>query len=1235
MSGSLSSAVPSSTIAHGAANGSLALGAEVAAFDARTGLVFIAAPAGVDVIDPSTGLIVGTIDTAAYGRVNSIAARDGVLAIAAEAVPKTGPGTVAVLDIAWHGGHVSAQERYTATVGAQPDQIVFDADGGRLLTANEGEPGSYLADGVDPEGSVSIIEVATGSVRTAGFGVLNSLDRNLNGVNDLVEQGVRVFGPGATVAQDLEPEYIAIDPNDPNIAYVTLQEANAIGVLDIAGGHFTRLLPLGAKDHALPGNAISASDTDNAFLPQNFPVRGLYLPDAIAAVDLGGTTYLITANEGDARTDWPGFNEEARVSSLPLDPTAFPDAAALQANDALGRLTVTTTLGDRDGDGDYDALYAFGGRSFSVWTTDGFPVFDSGNWLDEIVATTQPASYDENRDDNKGVEPEGLAIGQVDGQTYLFVGLERANGTAAFRIDGPTAFTYAGFLGAPGDVAPEVIAFVPAERSPTGQALLVAPNETSATTSIFGLGAGGDDGGTDGGEDGGDSGGEDGGTDGGEGGGGSDGVGEGGGAGPGPFTLQILHASDFEAGAEAVRRAPNFAAIVDALEEREANSLTLSSGDNFIPGPFTAAGTDVSVRDELIAFYEQSLGLPSGSLAGFANPPNFNQVDIAVLNAIGVRASAIGNHEFDLGPNALGLALDFTAAAGAAPALSGVTSIGAQFPYLSANLDFSGEPTLAPLFTPTLRDVASYATTAEDLAAAAAIAAERDDRQVAPWATVQVNGETIGLLGATTQVLQSISSTGGVRVAGPVENDMAQLAATLQPYVDQMTAQGIDKIILLSHLQQYPFELELATRLSGVDVILAGGSNGLFADATDVLEDGATADEGYPVFRAGADGKPVAVVNTDGNYSYVGRLVVSFDAEGTIIPDSVDPAVSGAYVTTDAGIDAVAGDGDGLLSQAERDALFADGTRGGEVRQLADAVGAVIAAKSANVFGFSDVFLEGRRTEVRAEETNLGDLTADANLFAARTYQAAQAATETLPVLISIKNGGGIRAEIGTVQGQPVPEELPPQPDGAVSQLDIENSLRFNNELSLITLDAQNLLTLLENTLRGVAPGATPGGFPQVGGLAFSFDASRPAGDRVVSLAVVDAEGGVLDTIAAEGELAGAAGRAFRVVTLNFLAGGGDNYLGTTDAVSGNEVTITNRVDLVSAAAPRTGAAVFAADYSEQDALAEYLAARFPTPESAFAQADTGPALDQRIQNLAFRADTVLAAPEPVADWCF
>ncbi len=383
MSGTQLSATNPITLAHAAGNGSAALNAEVATFDAASGLLFIAGGAGIDAVDPATGAILASLSTTAYGFVNSVAARDGVVAIAIESVPKTEAGKVVVLDVVRSGDTVTLTPRLFGTedfitVGAQPDQIGFTPDGARLLTANEGEPNSYgAADSVDPVGSVSIIDIATGSVATADFTAFNGQ------VDALKASGVRIFGPGATVAQDLEPEYIAVDPNDPTKAYVTLQEANAIGVLDIPSATFTAILPLGLKDHGLAGNEISANDQDNVFAPGlHDNVYGMYMPDGIAAVDFGGTTYLVTANEGDARTDWPGFNEEARISALTLDPTAFPDLngnGKADVVDAIGRLTVSVATGDTDGDGDYDQLHVFGGRSFSVWTTDGQQVFDSGN----------------------------------------------------------------------------------------------------------------------------------------------------------------------------------------------------------------------------------------------------------------------------------------------------------------------------------------------------------------------------------------------------------------------------------------------------------------------------------------------------------------------------------------------------------------------------------------------------------------------------------------------------------------------------------------------------------------------------------------------------------------------------------------------------------------------------------------------------------------------------------------
>jgi Ca2+-binding RTX toxin-like protein len=310
-------------------------------------------------------------------------------------------------------------------------------------------------------------------------------------------------------------------------------------------------------------------------------------------------------------------------------------------------------------------------------------------------------------------------------------------------------------------------------------------------------------------------------------------------------------------------------------------------------------------------------------------------------------------------------------------------------------------------------------------------------------------------------------------------------------------------------------------------------------------------------------------------------------------------------------VDAVAGNGDGVLSDAEREVIFSDGMRGGEVKQLADAVAGVISSKDGNVFGFSEVFLDGRRNEVRTQETNLGNLTADANLAFARTFDA--------EVVVSLKNGGGIRAEIGAIVGQPIPTEVPPlanpdagKPEGGISQLDIENSLRFNNGLSMATLTAANLVAVVENALRGVAPGATPGAFPQVSGLVFSFDGDRPAGDRVVTLAIEAEDGTLLDILVKDGEIVGDAARTFKVVTLGFLLDGGDGWM--------NGVTFTDRVNLFDT----LSTTAFGTAGREQKVLADYLAATHGTPEAAFDALDTDAALDERIQNLDARADEVL-----------
>jgi predicted extracellular nuclease/2',3'-cyclic-nucleotide 2'-phosphodiesterase (5'-nucleotidase family)/phosphodiesterase/alkaline phosphatase D-like protein len=664
------------------------------------------------------------------------------------------------------------------------------------------------------------------------------------------------------------------------------------------------------------------------------------------------------------------------------------------------------------------------------------------------------------------------------------------------------------------------------------------------------------------------------------------------------YTLQILHASDLEGSVDAIDRAANFAAIVDKLEDSYANSILLGAGDNWIPGPFFAAAGDPSVQGALRGVYDELTPFPDGVANNLG--VGAGRVDVSIMNIVGFDASALGNHEFDAGTSTVAsiIGADFRAGN------SDVRWVGAQFPYLSANLDFSADANLNPLFTGAILDSTAFDSTPGSPNQGSAT------KKIAPATIIMEGGEKIGVVGATTPLLETISSPGATQVKDPGSgtNDMADLASILQPTIDQLIAQGVNKVILVSHLQQIALETELAGLLSGVDVIIAGGSSTLLADETDVLQPGDTAAGGYPRVAANADGDNVLIVSTDQEYKYLGRLVVDFDADGKVILDSVDPDVSGAYAVTDQTVQNLWGNED----------PFAEGSKGDLVEDLVTAVSNVVTTQDGSVFGKSDVFLEGRRIEVRTEETNLGNLTADANLAYAQSKDAT--------VLVSIKNGGGIRDLIGSVDGitgAELPTEANPDSGkkaGEISQLDIANALRFNNGLTLLTVTADQLLAVMEHAVKATAPGATPGQFAQIGGLAYSYDATRPAGDRVLSLAVTDQDGTVVDVIVRDGEVVGDPARGIRIVTLNFLANGGDGY--PFPAFINADPAFADRVDLT-AAGVRTGAATFADDGSEQDALAEYLAANHAT--TPYGESDRPAAEDERIQNTALREDTVLA----------
>jgi 2',3'-cyclic-nucleotide 2'-phosphodiesterase (5'-nucleotidase family) len=684
------------------------------------------------------------------------------------------------------------------------------------------------------------------------------------------------------------------------------------------------------------------------------------------------------------------------------------------------------------------------------------------------------------------------------------------------------------------------------------------------------------------------------------------------------YTLQILHASDFEAGLDAVGRAGNFAAIVDYLEETFTNSITLSSGDNYLPSPFFNAGGDPSMEEVLETAYEQFYHLPAGTLNLAAS---VGRADISILNIIGIQASTIGNHEYDAGTREVQNIIART------NSITGMAAgwIGTQFPYLSANTNFAGDPNLAPLFTSTIQNANAYVTPPTTVFPGAATAVNNNADRIAPATIIEENGRRIGVVGATTQIVQTISSTGGIEIIGDNENDMPELAAILQPTIDALAAQGVDIIVVASHLQQLSFEQQLLPLLHNVDIVIGGGSNTRLADSEDVtrgLRPGDAPDGTYPIVTTNADGQTALIVNTDGEFSYVGRLVVDFDDAGRIIPGSVNANVSGAFATTNEQVAALYShpidiDGDGDLDSDP----FVSGSRGDLVNDIAQGIGAVIQTQDSRIFGRTDVYLEGRREEVRTQETNFGDLSADANLWYAQQVDGT--------VTVSIKNGGGIRDSIGRVEAVGgVSQELPPEPnpgansaEGDVSQLDIANSLRFNNALSLITVTPAQLLQVLEHAVAATAPGATPGQFAQIGGIAYSFDDDLPAGNRVVSADFIDEDGNPIGALVRNGELVADVPSAIRIVTLTFLITGGDGY--PFQSFVNVNSTFANVVNLSESNVPPGGVADFAQRGTEQDALAEYLAANYRN--TPYNQLDLGPVDDQRIQNLDFRGDTLRA----------
>jgi hypothetical protein len=487
---------------------------EIVSFDKEQKRLFVInAQAGVvdvlDVLDPTnvTKLFSFHVNFMETSGINSVACHSSLAAVAVQGILKTDPGFVEIYDISHTG---VPQFLRSFQVGSLPDNVVFSPNGRYVLAACEGEPSDDYS--IDPEGSVAIIDLQSGveraEVRLATFEKYN--DGGL-------PEGVRLTK--GTVAQDIEPEYIAVSTvsNVPALkAYVTLQENNAIAVVDVDSAQIENVFALGVKDYSLPGNGFDASDRDTRVNVRTWNhVVGLYMPDTIIfyqpknAGQLGNSyrapQYLITANEGDGRT-WGTYTDEARVSSLYIDFTKFtaPDIV----NAALGRLTVSKADGytvNNLGMKVYHTLHTFGTRSFSIWNAEtGELVYDSGDDLENITAIANPSHFNSNheeaksfdtRSDNKGPEPEVVKVGYINDIPLLFVGLERQSGVVMYDLSDVSAPRFLQYVNPrnfleidikkQGDLGPEGFSFLDAEDSPTGNPLLAVGNEISGSTAIY------------------------------------------------------------------------------------------------------------------------------------------------------------------------------------------------------------------------------------------------------------------------------------------------------------------------------------------------------------------------------------------------------------------------------------------------------------------------------------------------------------------------------------------------------------------------------------------------------------------------------------------------------------------------------------------------------------------------------------------------------------------------------
>ncbi|MCX5946372.1 MAG: esterase-like activity of phytase family protein, partial [Cyanobacteria bacterium] len=669
------------------------------------------------------------------------------------------------------------------------------------------------------------------------------------------------------------------------------------------------------------------------------------------------------------------------------------------------------------------------------------------------------------------------------------------------------------------------------------------------------------------------------------------------------YTLQLLHYYG-ESGMLGTKTAPIMGALIDKFDDQYANTLVVGEGDSFIPGPWLVGGADPSLNALAPLGDTSSVDAKSDGVTALGRP------DVAIMNLFGTDVSALGNHEFDLGSPVLSSAVSASG-----------TWKGAQFPLITSNLDFSGDSSLKGMADTSLGGTGG---------AYAGKEASEIKAKIAPYTVVTQGGEKIGIVGATTWDLLTKSSPNGTKVlddGNAATSDLQEVAAYVQASVDKLIAAGVNKIIMIDQLDSViDRNKELAPLLKGVDVMVAGGGHERLGDATDTAvpfngHDANFIPEGYPIVVKDADGKDTLIVTSDTEYSYLGRLVVRFDSNGNVVTSALDQTINGAYASSEASLQAAYG------SNKTSSEIISTSTIGKAVAEITNAIDKVIAIKDSAIFGYTTVYLEGDRVYGRAQEVNLGNLSADANLYAASRILPAGT------VLGSLKNGGGIRASIGSVDADGTkerPAETSVKPNGAISQLEVENALRFDNKLMVFDTNATGLLAIL-NHAAGLSAGN--GGYAQIGGVRFSFDPTKDAGKKVQDVAIYDLGGNLVAKVVENGTILASAPKTITLSTLNFMAQGGDGYpikangenfrylLSNSNGSVSVSAAISEDLDFSAAATY----AAYPNVLGEQEAFKSYLKEFHGTPDRAYRAADTIQAADQRIQNLGVKPlDTVL-----------